>query len=64
MNGEILERVRALATRPIPEFAAMIRSSIALKEACDDEQEAIVDREIDRISSLFYRARIALMMQK
>ncbi len=64
MNGEIMERVRKLATRPIPEYAAMIRSSIALKEACDDNEDASVEREIDRIGILFYRARIARMIYK
>lgn len=64
MTGEIMERVRKLATRPIPEYAAMIRSSIALKEACEDNLDAVVDGEIDRIGMLFYRARIARMVYK
>ncbi len=64
MTGEILERVRNLATRPIPEYAAMIRSSISLKEACEDNLDAVVDAEIDRIGILFYRARVTRMVYK
>lgn len=64
VNGEIMERVRKLATRPIPEYAAMIRSSIALKQACDDNLDSSVNREIDQIGILFYRSRIARMVFK
>lgn len=62
--AEIRTRVRAMAVRPTPENAAMLRSAASIEEACAAGQAQRVDQEIDRLSHLFYRSRISRMINR
>jgi hypothetical protein len=64
IREQIKERVRAVALRPTPEHAAMIRTANALEEACIADKEKDVEQEIDRLSRLFYRARISRIINR
>ena len=55
MTTEIKQRVKAAATRPIPENAAILNSAQALETACTAKNDAGASQEIDRLHQLFYK---------
>lgn len=55
MADEIKQRVKAAATRPIPENAAILNSAQALETACTARNDAGASEEIDRLHQLFYK---------
>ncbi len=55
ITQEIKARVKAAASRPAPENAAMVRAAQALEEACAAKNEAGIGGEIDRMHQLFYK---------
>jgi hypothetical protein len=55
MTKDIKERVKAAATRPVPESAAMIRAAQALEDACTAKNDSGASQEIDRMHQLFYK---------
>jgi hypothetical protein len=52
---EIQQRVKAAATRPAPENAAIRKSAQGLEAACKLKNDTDANQEIDRMHQLFYK---------